>query len=128
MTVRLFVMKLVRKWNCYNAPPPRMPLRLASLILLCAGSSLLCGLFSSCGEQELLSSCDAWASHCSGFSRGVWAQLLHGMWDLPGPGLKSLSPALADSLPLNHQASPGLDFVTVTNGVGGADGQIEEPR
>ena len=24
--------------------------------------------FSSCGEQELLSSCTAWASHCSGFS------------------------------------------------------------
>ena len=25
-------------------------------------------VFSSCGEQELLSSCSAWASHCGGFS------------------------------------------------------------
>ena len=34
-----------------------------------AGSSLLCGLFSSCGETGLLlSSCGPWASHCSGFS------------------------------------------------------------
>ena len=34
----------------------------------CAVSSLLCGLFSSCGEQGLLSSCRVWASHCSDFS------------------------------------------------------------
>ena len=26
------------------------------------------GLFSSCGEQQLLSSCGAQASHCGGFS------------------------------------------------------------
>ena len=32
----------------------------------CAGSSLLHGLFSSCSEQELLSSCSARASHCDG--------------------------------------------------------------
>ena len=34
----------------------------------CAGSSLLCGLFSSCREQELLCSCGAQTSHCGGFS------------------------------------------------------------
>ena len=41
---------------------------------------------SSCGLRALelrLSSC------------GTWAQLLHGMWDLPRPGLKPVSPALA---------------------------------
>ena len=27
-----------------------------------------CGLFSSCGEQRLLSNCSVWASHCSDFS------------------------------------------------------------
>ena len=27
---------------------------------------------------------------------GSWAQLLHGMWDLPRPGLELVSPALAD--------------------------------
>ena len=36
-------------------------------------SLLLHGLFSSCGEQGLLASYRAWASHCSGFSRGAWA-------------------------------------------------------
>ena len=55
--------------------------------------------------------CGAWASHCSCFSCcGEWAlerrlsscgtraQLLHGMWDLPGPGLEPMSPALAGGL------------------------------
>ena len=58
----------------------------------CCGSSLLqsrgsrCTGFSSCGSQALehrLSSC------------GARAHLLRGMWDLPGPGLEPLSPALA---------------------------------
>ena len=35
------------------------------------GSSLLCGLFSSCGEQGLLSSSGAQASHCDGVSCGA---------------------------------------------------------
>ena len=34
----------------------------------CAGSSLLCRLFSGCGEQRRFSSCSVWASHCNGFS------------------------------------------------------------
>ena len=35
-------------------------------------------------------------SRRTGFSScGAWAQLLCGMWDLPGPGLESMSPALA---------------------------------
>ena len=41
---------------------------------------------SSCGSRALesrLSSC------------GTGAQLLYGMWDLPGPGLEPVSPALA---------------------------------
>ena len=65
--------------------------------LLCAGVSLRWLLllrstgfrhmgFSNCGTRALerrLSSC------------GARAQLLRGMWDLPGPGLEPLSPALA---------------------------------
>ena len=42
--------------------------------------------FSSCGSRALerrLSSC------------GAWAQLLHGMWEFPRPGLEPMSPALA---------------------------------
>ena len=41
---------------------------------------------SSCGTRALerrLSSC------------GAWAELFRGMWDLPGPGLEPMSPALA---------------------------------
>ena len=37
----------------------------------CAGSLLLSGLSSSCGEWMLLSRCDAQASHCGGISRFV---------------------------------------------------------
>ena len=39
----------------------------------CAGSLLLCGLFSSCREWGPLSSCDVQASHCDGFSCGAQA-------------------------------------------------------
>ena len=47
------------------------------LIFGCAGSSLLCGLFSSGGEQGLLSSCSAQASHCGGFSYcRAWASVV----------------------------------------------------
>ena len=38
-------------------------------------------------------------------SCGSWAQLLRGMWDLPGPGLKPMSPALAGRL--STTAPPG---------------------
>ena len=76
------------------------------------------GFFSSCGERGPLSSCDARASHCSGFSGcgagalgepasavaargpsscGAWASLLCRIWDLPRPGIKPASPALAGS-------------------------------
>ena len=62
-------------------------------LLLAVLGSWLCGLFSSCSKQRLLSS-SAWASHCSGFSchragaqgctdvssYGTWAQWLQ----LPG--------------------------------------------
>ena len=34
----------------------------------CVGFSSLCGLFSSCREQELLASCSVRASHCRGVS------------------------------------------------------------
>ena len=36
---------------------------------------------------------------------GSWAQLLHGMWDLPRPGLEPVSPALAGRL--STTAPPG---------------------
>ena len=59
-------------------------------IFRCGGSSLLHGLFSSCGKLGLLSNWSVWASHCLGFpccktqtlgcmgssSCGTWAQQL----------------------------------------------------
>ena len=74
-----------------------------------AALSLHCymGTFSSCGEQGLLSGCSAQASHCGAFSCcreqaleprfrncGSRAQLLRGMWDLSGPGIEPVTPAL----------------------------------
>ena len=35
------------------------------------------------------------STHTGFRSCGAWAQLLRGMWDLPGPGLEPVSPALA---------------------------------
>ena len=90
----------------------------------CIGSSLLCELFSSCGEWSttlvavfwflLLRSTGSracgWASiviahdlNSGGFqalehrlnSCGAQAQLLHGMWDLPGSEVEPVSPPLA---------------------------------
>ena len=97
----------------------------------CAGSSLLHGLLSNCGERELLSSCGVQASHCGGFFYwGAWALgctdfsscgpqalehqlnscsplswLLCSMWDLPGSEVEPVSPAL-----------PGRFFTTETLG------------
>ena len=61
------------------------------LLLLRSTGSRHAG-FSSCG---MLSSCGSWALERRLSSCGARAQLLHGMWDLPGLGLKSMSPALA---------------------------------
>ena len=63
---------------------------------------------SSCGKWELLPSCGAEASHCSGAccrawaleclgfrSCGTWAWLPCSMWDLPRPRIEPMSHALA---------------------------------
>ena len=42
-----------------------------------------------------LSNCGSWALEHSLSSCGARAELLPGMWDLPGPGLEPVSPALA---------------------------------
>ena len=78
-----------------------------------AGATLRCsvwtshfGGFSCCGARALgawasvvvahgLSSCGSWALECRLGSCGARAYLLHGTWDLPGPGIEPVSPALA---------------------------------
>ena len=74
--------------------------------------------FSSCGEWGLLFiavrgpltiAASLVAEHRLQTRRlsscGSQAQLLHGMWDLPGPGLEPVSPALAGRL--STTAPPG---------------------
>ena len=67
----------------------------ASFLLVAAsgGCSLLrCAAFSL---QWLLLLWSTGSRHVGFHSCGSWAQLLRGMWDLPGPGLKPVAPALA---------------------------------
>ena len=105
---------------------------LNSFYLILAGLGLCCctQAFSSCSVQALhcghFSCCGVWAlgpwhmgfHSCSPLdlelrfsSCGAQAQLLHGMWDLPGPGIELMTPALAGEfssiVPL-HKGSPLL--------------------
>ena len=87
-----------------------------SFIFGCVGSSSLHVGFLQLRRAGATLRCSVWASHCGGFSCcGAWglgaqasvvvarglsscgtrAQLLCSMWDLPRPGLKPVSPALA---------------------------------
>ena len=54
-------------------------LKIILFIFGCAGSSLLRGLFSSCGEEGLLSSCGVQVSRCSGFSCAHILVVEHGL-------------------------------------------------
>ena len=100
-----------------------------------AGATLHCvvwtshfGGFSCCRARALgaqgsvvvacrLSSCSSWALERRLSSCGARAQLLHGMWDLSGPGLEPVSPVLAGGFLTT--APPGepyvfLPYLTVT--------------
>ena len=73
------------------------------MLLAALGLRCCAWAFSSCGEQGLLfvavrGLLTVVASLVAEYrlsSCGARAQLLHGMWDLPGPGLEPMSPALA---------------------------------
>ena len=92
----------------------------------CIGSSLLCTGFLQLWRAGATLRCGAQASHCSGFSccgaralgarasvvvarrlssYGAQAQFLYSMWDLPGPGIEPVYPALADGF--STTAPPG---------------------
>ena len=69
-------------------------------LLQCAGFSLwwLLLLQSTGSRRKGFSSCGLRALGCQVSSCGTWAQLLSSMWDLPDPGIKPMSPALAGGL------------------------------
>ena len=82
-------------------------MRRAGATLRCGARASQCGGFFCCGARALgtqasvvvaggLSSCGSRALERRLSSCGAPASLLHGMWDLPGPGLEPVSPALAD--------------------------------
>ena len=101
-----------------------------SFIFGCAGSLLLCGLFSGCSKRGPLSSCGAWASHCHGCSCSRARALARAGCSSCDGGLSSCVHRLscsvacgifsdqgsnpcpihwqADSLPLCHPESPSL--------------------
>ena len=67
---------------------------LIAVACLCYGARAL-GMWASVVVAHGLSSCGSQALECRLSSCGAWASLLRGMWDLPGPGLEPVSPALA---------------------------------
>ena len=78
----------------------------AGATLCCSARASYCGGFSCCGARALgarasvvvargLSSCGSRALERRLSSCGARAELLRGMWHLPGPGLEPVSPALA---------------------------------
>ena len=71
----------------------------------CTGSSFLHSAFSSCGEQGLLSSCGAQASHCSSFSCCSSVQLLSRVWLFATPWIAAL--------PVHHQLPESLKLMSI---------------
>ena len=74
--------------------------------LLCGARASHCGRLSRCRARALgarasvvvahgLSSCGSQALERRLSSCGARTSLLHDMWDIPGPGLEPVSPALA---------------------------------
>ena len=100
-----------------------LQLRQAGATLHCSARASHCGGFS-CGTQALgvqasvvvahgFSSCGSWALEGRLSSCGTQVQLLRGMWDLPRPGLKSVSPALAGRFLIT--APPGKTQICCLN-------------
>ena len=93
----------------------------ADAVLHCSAWDSHCGGFSCCRASALrhmsFSSCGSWAPELRLSSYCSWAKLLLGMWDLPRPGIKPVSPALAGRfLIIRHQRIffLVLNFNTVT--------------
>ena len=71
------------------------------------------GVRASAVEVRGLSGCGSWALEQRPDGCDSWAQLFHGMWNVPGPGIEPVSPELqVDSLPPSHQGKPQTDFCT----------------
>ena len=99
-----------------------LQLQRSGATLCCGARASHCNGFSCCGAWALgmwasvvtacgLSSCGARALEHRLSSCGAQTQLLRDMWDLPGPGLEPVSPALAGgSLTTMPPVKPGSCF------------------
>ena len=87
-------------------PASFLQLQRAGATLCCGAQASHCSGFSCCRAWAVdtwalvvaarrLSSCGSWALEHRLSSCGTRAQLLCGMWDLPGPGIKPMCLALA---------------------------------
>ena len=84
-------------------------------LLRCAVFSLrwLLLLQSTGSRRTGFSSCGTWAPERRLSSCGAQAEWLRGMWDLPGPGLEPVSPALAGRFLTT--APPGKSVISFSN-------------
>ena len=92
-----------------------LAMRGLSLVAVSRGySSLRCTGFSL---QWLLLLQSMGSRHVGFSSCGTWAQLLRSMWDLPRPGLKPVSPAMAGrfltTAPPGKSPPPAPEFLTL---------------
>ena len=96
-----FFLKFIYFWLCWVFIAARgLSLVVASggySLLRCKGFSLwwLLLLQSTGSRRAGFNSCGLWALELRLSSCGARTELLRGMWDLPGPGVEPLSPALA---------------------------------
>ena len=90
----------------------------------------VCGLSLVAMGRGILSGCYAWASHCSGLSFcRAWASVARGKWNLPRPGNKPVSLALAGRfLPTVPLGSPEDIFGCHISGADAAGIQEAESR
>ena len=80
-------------------------------LLLLGNTGSRCTGFSSCGSPVLEHSL---------YSFGTWAQLFPSMWNLPRPGIESMSPALAGRFffTVPPGKSPLLEIITAVESMG----------
>ena len=93
-------------------------LRVCFLQLRWAGATLRCGARALGARASVvgargLSSCGFWALECRLSSCGARASLLRGVWELPGPGLEPLSPALVGGFLTTAPPGKPLSFFNI---------------
>ena len=124
----LFIYLFVCFWLCWVFTAAQE----LSLVVASMGYSSLrsrashCSGFSCCRAQALsaqaslvvargFSSCGSRALECSLSSCDSQVQLLCSMWDLPGPGIKPMSPALAGGFLTTASPGKSLPYIIFTD-------------